>query len=30
MCVEGKVIVEVKSVTRLALIHPAQLITYFS
>ena len=28
MCVEGKVIVEVKSVTRLALIHTAQLITY--
>ena len=28
MCVEGKVIVEAKSVTRLAPIHTAQLLTY--
>ncbi len=28
LCVEGKVIVEVKSAIRLALIHTAQLITY--
>ena len=28
LCVDGQVIVEVKSVTRLALVHTAQLITY--
>jgi GxxExxY protein len=28
MCVEGKVIVEAKSVSRLALVHTAQLLTY--
>jgi GxxExxY protein len=28
MCVEGKVIVEAKSVTRLALVRTAQLLTY--
>jgi GxxExxY protein len=28
MCVEGKVIVEAKSVTRLALVHTSQLLTY--
>ena len=28
MCVEGRVIVEAKSVTRLALVHTAQLLTY--